>query len=82
MLSVTYAECHLCLVSLTLSVTYAACHLCCVSDKPYTECRYAECHYAECQYKECRGALLKISLQSFLSILGASIYGLKQGLLN
>jgi hypothetical protein len=31
MLSVTYAECHLCWVSLMLSVTYADCHLCWVS---------------------------------------------------
>ncbi len=31
MLSVVYAECHLCWVSLMLSVTYVECHLCWVS---------------------------------------------------
>jgi hypothetical protein len=31
MLSVTYAECHLCWVSHMLSVSYAECHLCWVS---------------------------------------------------
>ncbi len=36
MLSVTYAECHLCLMSLMLSVIYAECH-------------YAQCHYDECR---------------------------------
>jgi hypothetical protein len=41
MLSVIYAECHLCWVSFMLSVIYAECH--------YAECRYAECHYAECR---------------------------------
>jgi hypothetical protein len=43
MLSVTYAECHLCRVSLMLSVTH----------KPF----YAECHYVECRYAERHGAV-------------------------
>ncbi len=42
MLSVTYAECHLCWVSLMLSVTYAECHLFWVSLMPSVT--YAECH--------------------------------------
>jgi hypothetical protein len=59
MLSVAYAECRLCWVSLMLSVAYVECHLCCVSlmqTVTYAECRlcwlwlmlsvtYAECHW-------------------------------------
>ncbi len=53
MLSVIYAQCHLCSVSFMLSVIYAEYH--------YAECRYAEYHYAEYHYveyhyAECRGA--------------------------
>ncbi len=46
MLSASYAECHLRLVSYMLIVIYAECR--------YAECRYAECHYAECHYAECQ----------------------------
>jgi hypothetical protein len=45
MLSVTYAECHLCWVS-EISL-YAKFH--------YGECSNAECRYAECRYAECFG---------------------------
>jgi hypothetical protein len=45
MLSVIYAECHLCLVSFMLSIIYAQC-----GKLAY----YAECRYAECRYDECR----------------------------
>ncbi len=57
MLSVIFAECHLCWVSFMLSVIYAGCHLCWVSFM--LSFLYAECHlcwvsfmlsviYAEC----------------------------------
>jgi hypothetical protein len=42
MLIVTYAECHLCWLSLMLSVTYAECHLRWVS--LMLSVTYAECH--------------------------------------
>ncbi len=38
MLSVIYAQCHLCSVSFVLSVIYAECH---------NQAYYAECQYAE-----------------------------------
>jgi hypothetical protein len=38
MLSVIYAECHLCLVLFMLSVIYAECH---------KQAHYTVCHYAE-----------------------------------
>ncbi len=52
MLSVIYADCHVCLVSFMLTVTYDECHILAA----YSECRYAECHHTECRYAECRGA--------------------------
>ncbi len=42
MLSVIYAECHLCWVSSMLSVIYAKCHLCWVSSMQSVI--YAKCH--------------------------------------
>jgi hypothetical protein len=42
MLNVTYAECHLCWMSLMLNVTYAECHLCWMS--LMLNVTYAECH--------------------------------------
>jgi len=47
MLSVIYAECHLCRVSFLLSVNYAECR---------KQAVYAECRFAECRYAERRGA--------------------------
>jgi hypothetical protein len=52
MLSVIYAECHLCWMSFMLNVIYAECHLCWMSfmlnvvmlSVIYAECRYADCH--------------------------------------
>jgi hypothetical protein len=44
-----------------LSVIYADCHLCRVSQKTLmlSECHYAECRSAECRYAECCGAIFK-----------------------
>jgi hypothetical protein len=42
LLSVIYAECHLCLVSFMLSVIYAECHSCLLSFM--LSVIYAECH--------------------------------------
>jgi hypothetical protein len=43
--------CHLCRVSFMLSVIYAECHLCLVSQKALYAfmCHYAKCRYAECR---------------------------------
>ncbi len=64
MLSVIYAECHLCWVSFVLSVIYGECYLCLVSfilSIIHAKCHKigvdAECHLAECRYAKCRGAL-------------------------
>ncbi len=48
MLSVIYAECHLCWVPFMLSVTYAQYH---------NFALYTECHNAEYRYAECCGAI-------------------------
>jgi hypothetical protein len=65
MMSLSYAECQLCRVSVTLSVSYAECQLCRVYFMPsviYAECYiqslYAECHYDECHYADCRGTVV------------------------
>jgi hypothetical protein len=52
MLSITYAERHLCWVSLLLSVTFAEFPI----QALYAERQYAEWHYAYCHRAECHGA--------------------------
>ncbi len=51
MLSVIYAECHLCWVSFMLSVIYAECHLCCVSFM--LSVIYAECYLCWVSFMLC-----------------------------
>ncbi len=44
------AECRLCWVSFVLSVTYAEYHICLLSFIALiAECRYVECRYAKCR---------------------------------
>jgi hypothetical protein len=42
-----------------LSVGYAQCHLCSVSDTQtlYIKYHHAECRYTKCRYAQCHGAL-------------------------
>jgi hypothetical protein len=74
MLSVTYAECHLCCVSLMLCVTYA-------------ECSYAECSYAERYLQIVTNAvghlMLSVTHQPFmLSVVMLSVVMLSVVMLN
>jgi hypothetical protein len=47
MLSVIYADCHLCRLSLMPNVTY--------KQAPYADCRYAVCRCVECRGAPTRG---------------------------
>jgi hypothetical protein len=68
MLSVSYAECQLCCVSVMLDASSAECQLCWMSVMlsviyavSYIQALYAECQYVECHYAEWRGTQASLS---------------------
>ncbi len=59
-----------------LSVTYAECHLCCVSlISLYAESCYAECRYAVCRgaTKSCRSYSIKLLIYDKLTLLSNTL---------
>ncbi len=73
MLSVAFAECHLCRVSFMQSVIYAECYM----KASFAKWHYAECCYADCRYAECRGALTLVAITAIRMIHSITKFSLK-----